>query len=180
MPDEAEHLRRWPGPQDSVSCDKVPSVIEHALGNSWGAQVLPAMNSCAWFKLLRDENIDRGEFDEPDLNDTNQGIFNLQANESAASVTERFLRHVHRHVWQELQHNIPNIETLPVTFNVTVPAAWSTSTRQLTERIAKRAGIAQRPGDLLFTVSEPVAAAIKVFDDNVQQFAVSIDTKRFG
>jgi len=43
---------------------------------------------------------------------------------------------------------------------VTLPAIWSEEAKNATLQAAKRAGFGSRPGDEIFTIAEPEAAAI--------------------
>ncbi|KAF3480439.1 heat shock 70 kDa protein 12A [Arthroderma uncinatum] len=59
-------------------------------------------------------------------------------------------------------------------FWFTMPAIWSDKAQHATREAAKRAGFGSRPGDEIYMISEPEAAAIAALKDHTSNEALSI------
>ncbi|EHA52891.1 hypothetical protein MGG_05163 [Pyricularia oryzae 70-15] len=170
----------WPG-----SCEqagehhvKTPSRIAYArenTGNSendaltsdvTGYEVEAGYRSYSWFKLLLDGTALSSEYDDPELKlGRSEGLMCLPADKSAKDVTTDYLRGLYQTCQERLNRTFGNGRLAsqlryPVDVWLTVPATWSDKAKLLTQRAAKDAGFASHPGDRMFIIAEPEAAAL--------------------
>lgn len=134
--------------------------------DSWGFAIDPKARSYAWTKLLLDDKTDITEFDDPDLKRLDRyqgsGLFQLPPGKTATDVVADYLAKIYNHLMRELEKRLGKhiLDVTPIDFWLTCPAIWSDKAKDATKKAAVRAGIASRPGDLIYLVPEPEAAAI--------------------
>ncbi|EEP81902.1 conserved hypothetical protein [Uncinocarpus reesii 1704] len=170
--DDIVVITSWPGTgRHSETVFKVPSRLAYPSENyriqdvKWGFQVESGMTSYSWTKLLLDNNASRAEYDDETLTiqeAAGMPILRLPAGKSATDVVADFLTTIYKHTMGILEKQISE-ETLSITpleFWFTMPAIWSDEAQDAIREAAKRAGFASRPGDQLFMIAEPEAAAI--------------------
>ncbi|KAF7932504.1 uncharacterized protein EAE98_003803 [Botrytis deweyae] len=157
----------WPG--DPHVSWKTPTRIAYSQenpklkNNKWGFEVNPKMISYSWTKLLLDKNAAAKEHDDPSLTGMEgSGMLPLPPFRDAAGVCEDFLREVYTHVSKKLRQQMTDLtfENTPMECWVTLPAVWSEEAKDATLNAAKNAGFGNRPGDEIYTIAEPEAAAI--------------------
>lgn len=80
----------------------------------------------------------------------------------ANGVCEDFLREVYLYLSLKLRQQMSDstFKMTPMECWVTLPAIWSEEAKDATLKAAKSAGFGSRPGDTIFTIAEPEAAAI--------------------
>jgi len=80
----------------------------------------------------------------------------------AKGICEDFLREVYLYVSFKLRQQMSDstYEKTPMECWVTLPAIWSEEAKDATLKAARSAGFGSRPGDDIFTIAEPEAAAI--------------------
>jgi molecular chaperone DnaK (HSP70) len=67
---------------------------------------------------------------------------------------------LYAHLMQTLRERLGiTLDSTPIQFVLTTPAIWSHEAQDATCDVAKEAGFMSRPGDTLWMVSEPEAAA---------------------
>lgn len=91
-----------------------------------------------------------------------KGMMRLPEFRDAPGVCEDFLREVFEHVSAKLRREMTDLtfENTPMECYITLPAIWSDEAKDATLRAAQRAGFGNRPGDAVFTIAEPEAAAL--------------------
>ncbi|KAH9223806.1 Hsp70 family protein-like protein [Leptodontidium sp. 2 PMI_412] len=154
-----EQHTTWKTPTRLAYQKENPSLTE----NKWGFEVRPKLISYSWTKLLLDKNALAGDYDDPALlNMTGQGMMRLPRFRTAPEVCEDFLRGVYEYVSSKLRRQMTDIvyDNTPMECWVTLPAIWSEEAKVATLEAAKKAGFSNRPGDEIFTIAEPEAAAI--------------------
>ncbi|KAF2429183.1 actin-like ATPase domain-containing protein [Tothia fuscella] len=147
--------------------DRSPKARKDSESDScfWGYQVKPAMKSYTWFKLRLDDNAKLTTYDDISVgegsNSHGKGLLELPPGKSAEDICADFLKCIHDHFMAELEcaYTAAMIKATPMEFWVTVPAIWSDQAKSATKSAAKRAGFCSRPGDEMFLISEPEAAA---------------------
>ncbi|PKY00051.1 actin-like ATPase domain-containing protein [Aspergillus campestris IBT 28561] len=139
---------------------------------AWGFGVQPGMTSCSWTKLLLDVDANLTEFDDDALNHAAAlGIFHLPAGKAPVDVVADYLCYIYEHIWKALNKSVgTGPKCLSLEFWFTVPATWSEQAQIKTKEAASRAGFGQRPGDKLFIMTEPEAAAQAVFHEYPADF----------
>ncbi|QSZ31534.1 hypothetical protein DSL72_001101 [Monilinia vaccinii-corymbosi] len=162
----------WPG--DPHVSWKTPTRIAYKRenpklkSNKWGFEVNSKMTSYSWTKLLLDKNAATMKHDDPSLaNMTGSGKLPLPPFRDAAGVCEDFLHQLYKHVSAKLRQQMTDLtfENTPMQCWVTLPAVWSEEAKHATLRAAKNAGFGKRPGDEIYTISEPEAAAIAALNE---------------
>ncbi|TGO59585.1 hypothetical protein BCON_0043g00440 [Botryotinia convoluta] len=157
----------WPG--DPHVSWKTPTRIAYSQENSkiknnkWGFEVTSKMKSYSWTKLLLDKNAAVMEHDDPSLASmTGSGMLQLPPFRDAAGVCEDYLHEVYTHVSGILREQMTDLtfENTRMECWVTLPAVWSEEAKDATLKAAKNAGFGKRPGDEIYTIAEPEAAAI--------------------
>ncbi|THV47569.1 hypothetical protein BGAL_0302g00120 [Botrytis galanthina] len=157
----------WPG--DPHVSWKTPTRIAYSQenpkikNNKWGFEVTSKMKSYSWTKLLLDKNAAAMEHDDPSLTSmTGSGMLQLPPFRDAAGVCEDYLHEVYNHVSSILREQMTDLtfDNTPMECWVTLPAVWSEEAKDATLKAAKNAGFGKRPGDEIFTIAEPEAAAI--------------------
>ncbi len=80
----------------------------------------------------------------------------------APGVCEDFLHEVYVYVSERFRDQLTaaTYDATPMECWITLPAIWSEEAKAATLEAAKKAGFANRPGDEVFTIAEPEAAAI--------------------
>jgi hypothetical protein len=133
--------------------------------NKWGFKVEPRLISYSWTKLLLDKGAMDGEYDDPALSATiGQGMMQLPRFRDAPGVCEDFLHELYLHLTAHLtqQMSTATYALTPMECWITLPAIWSDAAKDATLKAARKAGFGSRPGDEVFTIAEPEAAAILV------------------
>ena len=131
--------------------------------NKWGFEVDPRLISYSWTKLLLDKNAIAGEYDDPSLSHlSGQGMMQLPNFRDAAGVCEDFLHEIYLYVSLKLrqQMSTATFDMTPMECWITLPAIWSEEAKDSTLKAARNAGFGNRPGDAIYTIAEPEAAAI--------------------
>lgn len=177
----------WPG--DPHVSWKTPTRIAYSQENSklknnkWGFEVNPKMISYSWTKLLLDKNAATKEHDDPSLTGMEgSGMLPLPPFRDAAGVCEDFLREVYIHVSNKLRQQMSDLtfENTPMECWVTLPAVWSEEAKDATLNAAKNAGFGNRPGDEIYTIAEPEAAAIATLKEFAKSDAMNQITVCFS
>ncbi|CAD6450069.1 da6a4bb9-e93e-481b-ba9f-35eb6b8a01e0 [Sclerotinia trifoliorum] len=157
----------WPG--DPHVSWKTPTRIAYSQenpklkNNKWGFEVNSKLKSYSWTKLLLDKSASAKDHDDPSLASmTGGGMLQLPPFRDAAGVCEDFLTEVYTHVSRKLREQMTDLtfENTPMECWVTLPAVWSEEAKDATLKAAKSAGFGKRPGDEIYTIAEPEAAAI--------------------
>lgn len=165
--DDINIISAWPG--EVHTSWKTPTRIAYQRenpklqSNKWGFEVHSKLTSYSWTKLLLDKNAAAGEYDDPALSKISQnGMMQLPHFRDAQGVCEDFLREVFQHVSFNLRQQMTDLtyENTPMECWITLPAIWSEEAKDATLQAARRAGFGSRPGDDIFTIAEPEAAAI--------------------
>ena len=165
--DDINIIQSWPG-VEYTSC-KTPTTIAYARendgirGNKWGFDVTSKHISYSWMKLLLDRNAVAGLQDDPTLvNNSGSGMLKLPAFRDAGGVSEDFLTELYNHFSRKIRAEMTDLifENTPMECWITLPAIWSDEAKEATLNAARNAGFGNRPGDEVFTISEPEAAAI--------------------
>jgi molecular chaperone DnaK (HSP70) len=126
------------------------------------------MKSYSWTKLLLDKGADATEFDDPDLQDLvksqGDGLMKLPFHKTPTDVAGDYLWELSKYFMKELEKRIsPEIlRVTPIEFWFTVPAMWSDKAKDATKQAALKAKFASRPGDKIYMIPEPEAAAVAV------------------
>ncbi|TLD31277.1 hypothetical protein PspLS_02168 [Pyricularia sp. CBS 133598] len=157
---------------------KTPSRIAYASENTGnnendaltsdvtGYEVEAGYRSYSWFKLLLDGTAVSSEYDDPELKlGRSEGLMCLPGDKSAKEVTTDYLRGLYQICQERLNRTFGNGRLAsqlryPVDVWLTVPATWSDKAKLLTQQAAKDAGFASHPGDRMFLIPEPEAAAL--------------------
>lgn len=172
-------IRNWPGPlKNSDESSKTPSrtaFLPPKVGTSkevvaWGFHVTDKMESYSWTKLLLDGTTALTEFDHAMSSADNGGhlgMLRLPPGKTARDVVGHYLREVYTFAFNELQKRFGSdkIRATVIEYWFTVPAIWSDKAKASTLEAARSAGFGSRPGDTVFLVPEPQAAAIATFRD---------------
>lgn len=163
-------INSWPGPtRDTETVLKAPSRIAYSVDNPrvgkqrWGYQVEPGMIACSWTKLLLDKSTPLTKYDDAALDDSSgAGILKIPESKTAVDVVSDYLFEVYNHILKTIAKQITDkaLSITPLEFWFTVPAIWSDGAQSATRIAAQRAGFGSRPGDNIFMISEPEAAAI--------------------
>ncbi|KAF7946500.1 hypothetical protein EAE96_009497 [Botrytis aclada] len=170
----------WPG--DPHVSWKTPTRIAYSQENSklnnnkWGFEVSSKFISYSWTKLLLDKNAAARKHDDPSLAGmTGAGMLKLPPFRDAAGVCEDFLHEVYKHVSGKLRQQMTDLtfENTPMECWVTLPAVWSEEAKDATLKAAKNAGFGKRPGDEIFTIAEPEAAAIATLKEFAKSDAMN-------
>ena len=113
---------------------------------------------------MLDKNAAVQQHDDPNLMSymAREGLMRLPSFRDAPGVCEDFLREVFEYVSAKLRREMTDFtfKNTPMECWVTLPAIWSDEAKEATLQAAKRAGFGNRPGDEVFTIAEPEAAAI--------------------
>lgn len=159
----------WP-PNESRR--EVPSLISYIPDRTsplWGHEVQPGMQIYSWTKLRLDRNMDQNAFRDKILEAfAASGFLKLSDGREAVDVVTDFLRLIYEHLHRLM------LNAVPINFWFTVPATWTEEARSLLNQAARNAGFGSRPGDHVFIVPEPEAAALTVFNE------MNIDPKVSG
>ncbi|TLS30837.1 hypothetical protein PpBr36_03535 [Pyricularia pennisetigena] len=170
----------WPGSceQEGEHHVKTPSRIAYAKENpsndedeglnsdATGYEVEAGCRSYSWFKLLLDGDALSSEYDDPELKlAQSEGLMCLPEDKSAKDVTTDYLRGLYQTCQERLNRKfghgrLASQLRYPVDVWLTVPATWSDKAKLLTQTAAKDAGFASQPGDRMFLIPEPEAAAL--------------------
>jgi hypothetical protein len=121
------------------------------------------MQSHFWTKLLLDKSASTQAHDDPSLNSVlGQNWQKLPAGKQAKDLAREYLTEVYAHVMQILEnrYTAATLKLTPMECWVTMPAIWSDAAQSATREAAKAAGFGSRPGDELYMITEPEAAAI--------------------
>ncbi|KAI9643143.1 hypothetical protein NHQ30_008878 [Ciborinia camelliae] len=170
----------WPG--DPHVSWKTPTRIAYSRENSklqnnkWGFEVSSKLISYSWTKLLLDKNAAVRAHDDPSLaGTTGSGMLQLPKFRDAAGVCEDFLHEVYKHVSTKLRQQMTDLtfENTPMECWVTLPAVWSEEAKDATLKAAKNAGFGKRPGDEIYTIAEPEAAAIATLKEFAKSDAMN-------
>lgn len=165
--DDINIISSWPGTLQTTW--KTPTRIaykeeNHSLqNNKWGFEVQPKLKSYSWTKLLLDRNAIVGEHDDPSLSTmSDQGIMKLPRDRDAQGVCEDFLHEMYTYMSLKLRQQMSDVtfDNTPMECWITLPAIWSDEAKDATLEAARKAGFGSRPGDDIFTIAEPEAAAI--------------------
>jgi molecular chaperone DnaK (HSP70) len=169
---DVEIVQHWPG-GGHISHNKVPTVLAYQQENEdrwggdaidtktkvkWGLDVEPEMVSYAWFKLQLDEK------SAPQASDADSHMVMREHPEgkAAENLSEDYLRGVYEHTVTKVREEYPSkdINFIPWSCWLTVPATWSEEAKRKTKEAAIAAGFASGSQDVLNIISEPEAAAI--------------------
>jgi hypothetical protein len=166
-------IKSWPGTRRDVDhALKAPSHIAYPEDNQklgkrrWGFQVEAGHKCYSWTKLLLDQNIPLTKYDDPMLEKASKlGIMQLPEGKDAVDVVADFLMGVYEHIMHTLEKGLTKeiLDISAIEFWFTMPAIWSDKAQASTREAAQRAGFGQsssRPGDKIFMITEPEAAAI--------------------
>jgi len=165
--DDINIISNWPG--ELRGAWKTPTRMAYKRenrniqNNKWGFQVEPKLISYSWTKLLLDRNAVAGEYDDPSLSHlSGHGMMQLPHFRDAPGVCEDFLHEVFLYVSSKLRQQMSEMtyDITPMECWITLPAIWSEEAKDSTLKAAKNAGFGSRPGDEIFTIAEPEAAAI--------------------
>ncbi|KAE9364639.1 Hsp70 family protein-like protein [Stipitochalara longipes BDJ] len=160
-------------PENTGICSKTPTrfaykrenpEVDDMEGDLWGFEVFPKLISCSWTKLLLDKKATVEKYDDPTLfsDMTTLGMMRLPSFRDAPGVCEDFLRKLFEHLTSLLRKEMTELifANTPMECWITLPAIWSDEAKEATLQAAKKAGFGNRPGDEVFTIAEPEAAAI--------------------
>ncbi|KAK0640545.1 hypothetical protein DIS24_g9254 [Lasiodiplodia hormozganensis] len=163
-------INDWGG--KAKTCDynwKVPTIVAYQDENSsksmkddkWGFEVESSMVSWSWMKLLLDKGQAETHYDDS-LQEVKQHPL-----KTAEQMISDYLRGVYQFLVKKLERRFGGeaIEILPFEFWFTIPAIWSDQAKVTTKRAAQAAGFASRPGDKIFLIPEPEAAAVAVLKE---------------
>lgn len=137
--------------------------------------VEPGMDCQSWTKLLLEKDTNITNFDDPNLEKlaltATQGIMKLSPGKTATEVVGDYLRGVYNFVISELERRATAavINITPLEFWLTVPATWSDQAKKATRDAAKLAGFGSRPGDEIFMITEPEAAAVAALSNLIEE-----------
>jgi len=112
---------------------------------------------------LLDKNALVGKHDDPALADmVGQGMMKLPDFRKAEEVCEDFLHELYIYLTLKLRQELTEstYDNTPMECWITLPAIWSDEAKDATLHAARKAGFGSRPGDDIFTIAEPEAAAI--------------------
>ncbi|KJX95901.1 Hsp70 family protein [Zymoseptoria brevis] len=179
--DDIHVVSSWPS-QDAQSLWKVPTRIAYANENerrrlradAWGCSVRPDMVSCSWTKLLLDNQATSSEHDDPYLRYAiEEGLLHIPKGKTPQEVCADFLGKLYHHVLEKIAAQIGEefLNSTPIDCWVTVPAVWSDRASDMTVDAAKAAGFGCRPGDNVYMITEPEAAAIATFKTRTKPHA---------
>jgi molecular chaperone DnaK (HSP70) len=90
------------------------------------------------------------------------GMMQLPHFRDAKGVCEDYLHEVYLYVSSKLRQQMTDSTYVntPMECWITLPAIWSEEAKDATLNAARNAGFGSRPGDEIFTIAEPEAAAI--------------------
>ncbi|KAG6321069.1 hypothetical protein E4U44_005536 [Claviceps purpurea] len=144
QPDIQHIVSTWPAPEGPRDSLKVPTELRRvATGWQWGFQIPEDAKRYRFFKL---------KLDEPDTANRD--------GDTPLQLTKIYLSCLHDHFISLLEKKLSRsvvVET-PMDFVVTVPAIWSNTAKQATERAAAMAGFCGNRR--IHLISEPEAAAL--------------------
>lgn len=143
-PDIQHVVSTWPAADSAKSSLKVPTELrKQAKGWQWGFEIPENAKRHRFFKL---------KLDDPDT-PNRDGDTPLQ-------LTRIYLSCLHDHFISILEKKLsPSVvQSMPMDFVVTVPAIWSNTAKQATERAAAMAGFCGNRR--IHLISEPEAAAL--------------------
>ncbi|EED23507.1 Hsp70 family protein [Talaromyces stipitatus ATCC 10500] len=166
-------VNTWPGPaRDADHVEKAPSRIAYPNENTdmesprWGYQVEPGMTAYSWTKLLLEQRMPLGGYEDQNLEVASKaGIMKLPEGKTAVQVVADFLTEIRDHARRILEKRITEkiLAATPLEFWLTIPAIWSESAKNATREAALLAGFegsSDRPKDRIFMITEPEAAAV--------------------
>lgn len=169
---DVEVISDWSGSaRNNEMLEKVPSRIAFAYENEgmdkdkWGYQVEPGMKSYSWTKLLLDRDAATTQFDSDVLSGKIQKeFFVLPAEMNAEEVAAAYLSHLYQYTIEKLTKLYTDkiMKVTTIDFWFTKPATWRDSSDDATRAAAEIAGFGSRPGDRLFMITEPEAAAMAI------------------
>ncbi|KAG5915102.1 hypothetical protein E4U53_004528 [Claviceps sorghi] len=143
-PDVQHVISTWPAPDGPRSSLKVPTELRKlATGWQWGFQIPENAKRHRFFKL---------KLDEPDTPNSD--------GDTPLQLTKIYLSCLHDHFIRILEDKLSSavVHATPMDFVVTVPAIWSNTAKQATERAAAMAGFCGNRR--IHLISEPEAAAL--------------------
>ncbi|GIJ85582.1 hypothetical protein Asppvi_004441 [Aspergillus pseudoviridinutans] len=173
-------VRSWPTPSGRLThAIKAPSRIAYPQNNcaiqknSWGFQIQHGTSASSWTKLLLDTGVDIAQFNDKALEAaTAMGIMKLPQGKVAIQVVTDFLREVYVNTCRELEKYLVELRPplrlrdVHMEFWFTTPAVWSDQVQFEYKEAAIRAGFGpsgDRPGDTIYMLCEPEAAALATF-----------------
>ncbi|GAB0136228.1 hypothetical protein EsDP_00004539 [Epichloe bromicola] len=158
-PDVQHVVSIWPAADSAKSSLKVPTELRKlAKGWQWGFEIPENAKRHRFFKLFvltgpEDmEKMNEGGLDEPETPNRD--------GETPLQLTRIYLSCLHDHFISILEKNLSRsvVQSMPMDFVVTVPAIWSNTAKQATERAAAMAGFCGNRR--IHLISEPEAAAL--------------------
>jgi hypothetical protein len=158
-----------------IKCDEESKDMKESGEEHWGFHVEPGMECHSWTKLLLEKDAKITKFDDPNLEKlaitATQGIMKLPFGKTATEVAGDYLRGVYNFIISELERRATAavIKMTPVEFWLTVPATWSDQAKKATRDAAKLAGFGSRPGDTIYMITEPEAAAVAALSDLIEE-----------
>jgi hypothetical protein len=159
-------INDWRNPDSTVATsDKVPSKLSYQDGKPyhWGYTVNFKEQSLSWFKLLLDPENKIGRDSENVLNTVKLlALLGKTAEDAAADYLRLLWQYAKDEISKIRGDDWADIYTLKAV--LTVPAIWSPSAKDKTQRIARKAGL---PGNVSL-VSEPEAAALAVLKEKAE------------
>jgi len=172
---DVEVIKNWPGGGEGNL--KTPSRLAYPdetrtgpKNTKWGFDVPPNKTSYSWTKLLLDPSAKSTTHDDPALMEKvfGQGWMKLPPGKTAQDVCRDYLAQVYQYTMFKLEAMYPGaLEFTPMEFWITVPAIWSDTAKAATRNAALEAGFGSRPGDHLFMITEPEAAALASLVESV-------------
>jgi hypothetical protein len=147
----------------------------------WGFDVPPDKISYSWTKLLLDSSAESTTHDDPALMEKllGRGWMQLPPNKTAQDVCRDYLSQVYQYAIFKLEELNPGaLDLTPMEFWITVPAIWSDTAKAATRNAALEAGFGSRPGDHLFMITEPEAAALASLVEEVDSHSKPIQVRR--
>lgn len=167
--DDVMLINDWGGKTKTADYNwKAPTVVAYRDENTaismqedkWGFGVEPNMVAWSWMKLLLDKDQAKTHYD-----DAFQEVKEHPNKEPEEMICD-YLRCVYRFLIWKLGHRTGNLsQALPFEFWFTTPAIWSDKAKDATKRAALKAGFGSRPGDQIFLIQEPEAAAVAVLKE---------------
>ena len=143
---------------------------------SRGTNGVLKLSSYSWTKLLLDRNLQVEDHD--DIRTIgNIGLLELPPQKDAITVAADYLASVYHFTMSVSTAKYKkDVLQAPIEFWFCVPATWPRHARDATAEAARKAGFNSRPGDQIFVILEPEAAATVFFDDLAKGVS-SIDVK---
>lgn len=183
---DVEVIKNWPGDNQgnykTPSCIAYPDETRAGFKNTkWGFDVPLDKTSYSWTKLLLDPSAKSTTHDDPALMEKlfGQGWMKLPPNKTAQEVCRDYLSRVYQYVNFKLEELYPGaLDLTPMEFWITVPAIWSDTAKAATRNAALEAGFGSRPGDDLFMITEPEAAALASLVESVDSYSDPIQVRR--